>query len=391
MLEREIAIYKKYQAEGWKVSFVTYGTVEDLTYQHQLGDIQILCNQWNFPPRIYRDYLHILHAEAFQDGDVIKTNQFNGAEIASKAAEMWQIPLVIRCGYLWSSLGEEYYSRNKTPQPIIEAARKLEHKLFNQAQGIIVSTARIKEHIEDAYQVPGSNITVVPNYVDTDVFAPDREKAIPNRISCVAKFNEQKNLMSLFEACACLDIELDLVGSGPLEAPLVSSKEENQLRVNFLGNLPNQSLPPVINRSEIFVLVSFFEGHPKALVEAMSCGKPVIGANVPGINEIITHKENGYLCETDPQSIRSAISELLAEKELQIRMGKKARLYALEQYSLEKLFEQERAFIEQVEKGPSRKRVANIHPVYRFLVLPFLFLVKLAVAIRSRVVGQQQS
>ena len=60
----------------------------------------------------------------------------------------------------------------------------------------------------------------------------------------------------------------------------------------------------------VFILPSYYEGHPKVLLEAMSCGLPCIGTNVRGIREDVEHMKTGYLCETDHNSIADGLFEL---------------------------------------------------------------------------------
>jgi glycosyltransferase involved in cell wall biosynthesis len=82
---------------------------------------------------------------------------------------------------------------------------------------------------------------------------------------------------------------------------------------------------------------SLLEGHPKALLEAMACGLPVIATDVPGIREVIRHRTNGYLCGTSPLEIRSAIQDVLADPSLRERMGAKARDYVVQSCSMDKI------------------------------------------------------
>lgn len=91
----------------------------------------------------------------------------------------------------------------------------------------------------------------------------------------------------------------------------------------------------------MFILPSHYEGHPKTLIEAMACGKATIGGRSPGIREIIQHEKNGWLCETDPDSIRAAIQHLVQHPELRDVLGKNARQFAVENYALDPLAERE--------------------------------------------------
>ena len=103
-----------------------------------------------------------------------------------------------------------------------------------------------------------------------------------------------------------------------------------------------------MNRSRIFILPSHYEGQPKTLIEAMSCGMPVIGADSPGIREIIDHGINGLLCGTDSESIRTSIQELLDKPDLCETLGNNARQYVLEHFSLDRVFEIEYQLYQEV-------------------------------------------
>jgi glycosyltransferase involved in cell wall biosynthesis len=138
------------------------------------------------------------------------------------------------------------------------------------------------------------------------------------------------------------------VGDGPQRAELEAAAAKGQARVSLLGNLPHTELPALLNGCDLFILPSLYEGHPKVLIEAMSCGLPAIGTRVPGIQELIQDGETGLLCDTSPEGIRGAIRELLGDRELRTRLGRAAREYVLEHFSLDKILELELALYKEL-------------------------------------------
>ena len=86
---------------------------------------------------------------------------------------------------------------------------------------------------------------------------------------------------------------------------------------------------------------SFSEGNPKALLEAMSCGIACIGTNVKGINNIINHKQNGYLCEKSSNSIKEAILTLYKDINLRKKIAENARKFILDNCSLNSIVQKE--------------------------------------------------
>jgi glycosyltransferase involved in cell wall biosynthesis len=113
----------------------------------------------------------------------------------------------------------------------------------------------------------------------------------------------------------------------------------------------HHQLPEMIRQSTLFALVSPHEGHPKSLLEAMSCGVAVLGADSPGIREQIQHAETGWLCGTDAQSIRAGIQHLLANPALREKLGRNARRFIEENYSIDKIVELEHSLLQKILHG----------------------------------------
>ena len=112
--------------------------------------------------------------------------------------------------------------------------------------------------------------------------------------------------------------------------------------------ISNGELPAIINRAELFALVSRFEGHAKTMLEAMACGAPVLGSKTTGIAEEISHGRNGHLCTTDARSIADGIVALRADGAAREEMGRQARRWVEERYSVAKVLEMELDIIERL-------------------------------------------
>lgn len=345
-LEREIALYLRLQEKGVQVSFVTYGSKQDFKYTKDLQGIEILCNRWGFSLRWYERLLPFLHAKPLHHASVFKTNQTNGADIALRAARFWRKPLIARCGYMWSDLAGFNGRQAEARQ-----ARQIEQSVFLNARRVMVTTPAMKDYAIKQYALSSEHVQVVPNYVLTDVFSPDSQKTQLNRICFIGRLSEEKNLPALIQACAGLDVELILIGEGHLRPSLQELARQLNVNTNMPGNLPHRQLPDMIRQSSIFALVSPHEGHPKSLLEAMSCGTAVLGADSSGIREQIVHGETGWLCGTDAQSIRAGIQHLLGDPQLRQRIGVNARRFIVEHYSLDKIVEIEYNLLREVASG----------------------------------------
>jgi glycosyltransferase involved in cell wall biosynthesis len=127
------------------------------------------------------------------------------------------------------------------------------------------------------------------------------------------------------------------VGGGPLLATLKQKAQEQGTDVVFAGNIPNDQLPRLLNQCDLFVLPSLYEGHPKALLEAMACALPVIATDAPGNRELIRHEVDGILCGTSANEIRKAVVRLKENKTLRMQLGENARRRVVEEFSIDRV------------------------------------------------------
>jgi glycosyltransferase involved in cell wall biosynthesis len=84
------------------------------------------------------------------------------------------------------------------------------------------------------------------------------------------------------------------------------------------------------------VLPSFYEGNPKALLEAMSCGLPCVVSNIKEHHEFVIDHFNGMFCDFDHNSIKNTILNLSKNLPLRESISKNARETILSNYSLNK-------------------------------------------------------
>ncbi len=329
MLDRELALYRKLQERGVGIDFVTYGGKEDLALGQSMPGVRIHANIEALGLGAYERRLLSQPIQA----DVIKSNQVAGADIAMEVARKVKAKFVARCGYLLGEFQERRYGERSREA---KQARKLEEKVFRGADRVTVTTAKMAESVAERYKVSPAKIGVIPNYVETDRFHPIvGEPRTKLRVGFVGRLDTQKNLHNLITAVVDMDIEVWLIGYGPLKEELERFAEGTVAQFKFLGNVPNHELPGLLNQCDIFVMPSLYEGHPKALLEAMACGLPALGTRVPGIQEIITDGENGILCDTSPVGLREGLYRLVEDAALRQRLGNAGREYVQHHFALE--------------------------------------------------------
>ena len=320
ILERELALYRAMLPSLSRLAFVTYGGAADVDLGKQfIPEAEVLANLDHRSPNRYSLSAVWTHRRALRAATVFKTNQINGAWAAVLAKWMFRVPLVVRCGFLWSQSAltdADGWLRH-------QVVTRLERRIFRSADRVIVAAAAHRELIIARYGVATDVVQVIPNYVDTARFHPAADVTPePGRVTFVGRLSPEKNPDLLLDAVNGLqDVTLIMAGDGPMRADIEAAAIRRGVRVEFLGKIPHADLPALLRRSTAFVLPSAYEGNPKALLEAMACGVPVIGTRVRGIREVIVDGENGLLCDPTSISIRSAIQRVLMDPQLRARVA----------------------------------------------------------------------
>lgn len=176
------------------------------------------------------------------------------------------------------------------------------YKNFNQ---IICQSSYMREDLIKVFNLPKEKMVVINNPVNIDKIErlsleKMRKEFDSNTINIVAvgALREEKRFDLLLEVFALLgeNYNLTIVGEGKKEQELKALS--SQLNIEQLVSFEGQQSNPYsyMKNADILVLTSAFEGFPNVLLEANSCGTPVIAFNAPGgIAEIVLNGFNGYL------------------------------------------------------------------------------------------------
>ncbi|HOW28622.1 MAG TPA: glycosyltransferase family 4 protein [Elusimicrobiota bacterium] len=348
LLDREKMIYEDLLDRGvyQTIYWFTYGT-NDLQYQPLLRkEIIIIPMPALFATKIgmfiYSFLMPLLRAAYFRKCDVIKTNQMPGSWTAVMVSVLFRIPLLLRTGYTWSLTVKrnDYYARK-----LDLLAESTERLAYRHCHAAIVTTPSQRDYIAGIHAQSAPKIAVVPNYIDIHLFKPRPEipKKMGNRIIYVGRLTREKNLVNLIAAFEGTPWGLDIYGIGKLRAGLTDMVNNTSCDVRFMYSIPNNQLAQVLCQYTVFILPSLYEGSPKSLLEAMSCGLACIGTDVAGINEVIRHQDTGWLVQPDTDSIRQGIKNLMEQEALRQSLGARARQFIVERYSLQYAGELEEA------------------------------------------------
>jgi glycosyltransferase involved in cell wall biosynthesis len=174
--------------------------------------------------------------------------------------------------------------------------------------------------------IPPERITVIKNGVNEGLFRPGpRDPALASRLGLKAEdkillyvgvFNTRKNLAILFDVLARLPeaFKLVLAGDGAAEYKRKLTEKVAELglsgRVHFGGYVANPDLPAWYSLADVYVLPSLYEGMPKALLEALACGKPSIVHSGYGLDADLSAFVDSVDC-LDAEALAGAVLSVI--------------------------------------------------------------------------------
>ncbi|MGB6484597.1 MAG: glycosyltransferase family 4 protein [Candidatus Acidiferrales bacterium] len=133
------------------------------------------------------------------------------------------------------------------------------------------------------------------------------------------------------------ELHLVLAGSGDdlLRLKQQARNSEAEERVHFLTELSRAELAACYASSDIFALPSTGEGFGLVFLEAMAFGKPVIGANVGGIPDVVENGREGLLIEPTAEAISAALRRLLLDPQLREELGARGKQRVNSEFTFE--------------------------------------------------------
>lgn len=273
------------------------------------------------------------HGRAMRDCSVFRVFQITGVIPALIARRRWGIPFVTTYGFHYERL-----ARTRSSALLRALVARLG---VRAAAAVIVPTAELRDVV--ASQGGAAKAQLVPNGVDTRRFHPEIGSASPRAtVLYVGRLSPEKDLGTLLEAVGKLQARFDLavamVGDGPERTALETKAKALGVRLTLTPFVDHRELPRLYTSARVFVLASLTEGHPKVLLEAMSCGVPCVASSVGGSRSILSDGDTGLLFEPgDVGGLAARIEQVLAQPDLSRRLGERARAEILERYDLARL------------------------------------------------------
>lgn len=273
---------------------------------------------------------------------------------------------VLKKPYIISLRGSDVPGYDRTNwylQPLHFVLRPLSRYIWSHA----VSVVAISRHLRDLAQntAPALEIGVIGNAVDTNLFPRKSDQIHPNPVHLVyvGRLVKRKGLQYLIEAMQSLEEDgttLEIVGSGDQESEVRNLIDDLGLadRVIMSGYVPRECLADRYHAADVFVLPSLSESFGQVLLEAMSCGLPIVASKAGGIPETIEHNANGLLVEpASPKALVAAIRRLASNAGLRNAIGAKNARQARSHYSWTRVADRyEELYIDAISCKPASER-----------------------------------
>jgi len=242
-----------------------------------------------------------------------------------------------------------FYGFDAYAYKTLDTFKKSYVKIFQNSTGIICVSLDMQKQLV-ALGADEKHIHLIPSGVDTNLFNGAQPSLSNPVFLFVGRFVEKKSPLELIQAFKlCVEThasaKLILVGTGPLWDQCKEEVKKLKLEdsITFTGNQSPAEIKQLMLHARAYVQHSVTaisgdsEGTPVIILEASSCGLPVISTKHAGIKEAVIHNQTGYLVEEhDIVSMSKFMNDLIDNPQLAGELGAAGRKHILQNYETEK-------------------------------------------------------
>jgi glycosyltransferase involved in cell wall biosynthesis len=220
--------------------------------------------------------------------------------------------------------------------------RQRSMEVYSAASRVICISSRVESVIKT--RAPEISTCVIYNGVDAQLFVPNSDLPQPPvpEILAVGSLLPSKGHGLVLTAVSKLksafpDLRCRIIGEGPNRGEIESlaHKLGIEKQVQFLGRQTRAQVAEAMQRCSVFVLPSSNEGLGCVYLEAMACGKPIIGCRGQGIDGVVEHGKNGLLVPPDGlEELVQELSTLIRSPELGRQIGNAGRETVMQKFTL---------------------------------------------------------
>ena len=314
-----------------------------------------------FPLNDIKAYFKIKKIIKSYKPDIVHTHASKSGTIGRLAAHSCKVKVIIHTfhGHVFHS----YF--NKTISSVIIA---IERYLAKKSHAIIAISNLQKKELVEVYKIaPENKVFTIPLGFNLEKYAIDldnkrlvfREKygfktdeiviGIIGRVVPIKNHVMFVEMASIVKKNAGKNVRFAIIGDGDALPAVKKKAAEVGLSYSYFITAPKSNTDIVVTSWEtqidyvlagldIVALTSRNEGTPVSLIEANAAYKPVVSTNVGGVEDVITHGENGFLAPlNDVKTFADYVIKLVNDKELRIKMGNNGYNNVTARYSRQRL------------------------------------------------------
>jgi glycosyltransferase involved in cell wall biosynthesis len=217
----------------------------------------------------------------------------------------------------------------------------MELSLFRNSKMLTAVSDHVFDELERYYSVSRKGV-VLGNGVNEIQFSPlNKGSDEQYYVLYVGRMEYRKGLYDLVRCAKQVceerpDVSFILVGNGPLAGSIVRESRRIGIARNVVlaGYVSESRLVELYQNASVCVIPSHYEGLPTVMLEAMSCGVPVVATDIGGQVDVISNGMNGYLVPVkSPRRMARIICALLSNENLRKTVGRAARRTIEERYT----------------------------------------------------------
>jgi glycosyltransferase involved in cell wall biosynthesis len=249
---------------------------------------------------------------------------------------------------------------------------KVEDLLTRFADRVVSNSDAGKKYLIKRHFDP-RRIRVVYNGLNINRLAPDKDGIERVRqklgvspegkvVGILAYLTRSKDHATFLRAAAIInhvmpDTRFALVGDGPLRSDLENLAQELGIASNTVFFGEQKDIGTYLSAFDVAVLTSQAEGCSNSLLEAMALEKPVVANDVGGNRELVHHGETGLLVPFgNAAALADAVLSLIRDPHVAVSMGRRAREYIVDQFSLEKMIHQYQSLYDEALRQKVKRR-----------------------------------
>jgi glycosyltransferase involved in cell wall biosynthesis len=267
----------------------------------------------------------------FRPGAIIAQSPYEAAAalVGRRLAGATVVPLIVEVHGDWRSASRLYGSPwRRLMAPLADALARWALRQADATRAIGPAMSRLSEDVTGR-----PPLAVYPTFFDAATYFASHPVPLPPTptalwVGVLQRYKNPRALAAAWNlvAASVPDAQLVVVGSGPLERVVDALRDAYPDRVRLHRYLPPSQLKEQFDSATVLVLPSRSEGLGRVVIEAFARGRPVIGARVGGIPDLVHHEVNGLLVPSeDPAALAEAMIRVLRDRELASRLGLRAR------------------------------------------------------------------